>query len=116
MLHGFGELWQGQCIQYVFFGEPGAAGLQYSKANFLHVRSVVGVGINHDLDAVLFCQPQMAIGKIEPVRICIQFHRHFILRRCLQDSVDVERIGIAAEQHAACGMPEQVKCWDSRQL
>ena len=44
----------GQRVQHVFFGEPGAAGLQYSEANFVHVRGVVGVGVDHDFDAVLF--------------------------------------------------------------
>ena len=113
MLHGLGEPWQGQGVQYVVLGEPGAARLQYSKANLLHVRGVVGIGIDHDLHAVLFCQPQMTVRKIEPVRICIQFHRHFILRRFLQDRIDVERIGIATEQQAAGRVPQQAKRWDS---
>ena len=51
---------------------------KYAKANLVHVRGVVGVGIDHDLDSVLFCQPQMAVIKIQTIGIGIQFHGHLL--------------------------------------
>lgn len=54
MLHRSDKFLGGKRIQHVLFGEPGAPGLQYAKANLVQVRRVMGIGINHDLHAMLF--------------------------------------------------------------
>jgi hypothetical protein len=61
VLHRLGELRGGQCVEHVVFGQPGAARLEYSKADLFHVRNVVRVGIDDDLYAMLFGLPQMDV-------------------------------------------------------
>ena len=57
MLHGFGELLRFQRVQNVLSCEPCPASLQDSKADLLHVRGVVGVGIDDDLYPMLLSLP-----------------------------------------------------------
>jgi hypothetical protein len=54
MLHRLGKFLQRQGIQYVVFGEPGASRLGDSVTKFLHVRSVVGVGVDDNFHPMLF--------------------------------------------------------------
>jgi hypothetical protein len=54
VLHGFAEVFGGEGVEDVFFGQPGAAGLQDAVSDFVEVGRVVGVSIDYDLYAVLF--------------------------------------------------------------
>jgi hypothetical protein len=54
MLHRLGKLLQRQGIQHVVFAEPGAPRLGDSVTKLLHVRSVMGVGVDDNLHPVLF--------------------------------------------------------------
>ena len=49
VLHRLCEFLSGQCVEYVIFCEPGAAGLDDSVANLFHVSGMVRVGIDDDL-------------------------------------------------------------------
>ncbi len=103
---GSGSVFNTSC-----FREPGAAGLQYPEANFVQVRGVVGIGIDHDLDAVLFRQPEMTVVQVKAIGIGIQFHGHLLSRGSFQHGLDIEGISIAAEQHASGGVADQRSIW-----
>src|SRR5271165_5732451 len=111
VLHGFCEFLGGQRVQHIVFGEPGAAGLQDAVADFFHVRSVVRIGVDHNLHALLLGLPQMHVVQVEAVGIGIQFHGHFVLRGRGQDSVHVEGVGVAAQLDAAGGMADDRGVW-----
>src|SRR6478609_6188921 len=89
VLHGLGEFRQRQCVQYVLLREPGAAGLQYPEANFVQVRGVVRICIDHDLDPVLFRQPEMTIVEVKAIGIGIQFHGHLLSRGSFQHGLNI---------------------------
>ena len=106
MLHRPCELLGGQRVEHIIFCEPGAAGLDHSVANLVHVRSVVGVGVDHDLHAQLFRAAQVTIAQIEPVRIGVQFDRYFLLRGGAQHRVEIETVSVAAKKNASGGMAD----------
>ena len=81
--------------------------MQDAVADFVEVRGVVGVGVDYDLDAVLFGQAKMAVAEVEAVGIGVQLHCDFLLGCGFQDCVDVELVGIAAEEQASGGMSEE---------
>jgi hypothetical protein len=56
--HGFRG---GQGVGHIILCEPGAAGLDDSVANLVHVSGVVRVGVDHDLHVQFFCAAQAAI-------------------------------------------------------
>ena len=71
MLHRFRELLGGQGVEHVIFREPGAAGLQDAVADFFHMRSVVGIGVDHDFHASLLGLAQVNVVEVEAVGIGI---------------------------------------------
>jgi len=58
-----------QRVQNVVFREPGAPSLSDSVMQLFHVRGVVGIGVDDDLHAMLFRQPQIDVIEVEPLRI-----------------------------------------------
>ncbi len=75
-------------------------------ADLVHVRGVMGVGVDYDFYAVLFGQAEMTVAQVEAVGIGIQFHGDLVFGGGFQDGVYVELVGVAAEQHASGGMAE----------
>ena len=97
----------GQRIQHVVFCQPGAAGLQNAVADLFHVRGVMGVGVDHDLHALLLGLAEVDVVQVEAVGIGIQLHRNFVFRGGRQNGVHVECVGVAAQLNAAGGMSEE---------
>ena len=77
MLHGFAELLGRERVEDIFFCKPGAAGLQDAVTDLVEVRGVVGVGVDYDLDSVLFRETKMAVAEIEAIGIGVQLHCDF---------------------------------------
>ena len=71
MLHGFRELRRGQGVEDVIVGQPGAAGLEDSIADFFHVGGVVGVGVDYDFYALLFGLAEVDVVQVEAVGVGI---------------------------------------------
>ena len=67
---------------------------------------MVRVGVDHDFDAVLLGHAQMHVAQVEAVGIGIQLHGDFVFRGRLENGVDVEWVGVAAQQLAAGGMAD----------
>ncbi len=101
MLHRFGELLGGQGIEHVFFGEPGAPGLEDAEADFFQVRGMVSVGIDDDFYAMLLGLAEMNVVQVETVRISIEFHSHFVFGGRREHGVHIELVAFAAKLDAA---------------
>lgn len=69
MLHRLGESLCRQGVEYVVPGEPRTPRLQYAVADFVEVRSVMGIGVDHDLYTFLFGLAQVHVVEIEAVGV-----------------------------------------------
>jgi hypothetical protein len=107
VFHSLGEFRGGQGVEDIISSEPRSSGLGDPIADFFHVRGVMRIGVNDDLHAVLLGHPQMDVAKIKPVGIGVEFHRNFVLGGSFKDSVNIERIRIAAQKKASRRMTDQ---------
>src|SRR5271169_3857656 len=72
LLHRPGKLLRRQRIQHIRFSQPCAPRLQHAVLDFLQVRSVVGIGVDHDLHPALLGHAQVQAGEVEAVGVGIQ--------------------------------------------
>src|SRR5580692_1892464 len=107
VFHGFAELLRGEGVEHIVFGQPRAARLQHAVADLVEMRRVMGIGVDHDLHAVLFGEAKMAVAEVEPVGVCIQLHCNLSLSCGFQYGVEIELIGIATEKEPSSRMPEK---------
>ena len=96
----------GKRIENVVCGQPRTPSLQDAVLEFFKVRSVVSVGVDHDLDAAVPRQAKMDVVQIKAVGVGVQFHRHLILAGSLQDGFEIKLIGFAAQLQSTRGMPK----------
>src|SRR5439155_7994490 len=107
VLHCPRKLFNWKRIEYVARNKPGSSRLEDAEADLLHVRRVMRIGVDDNLDAPLFRHSQVAIAKIEAVRISIELHGNFVPSCRLQNCVHVVRISVAAKQKTASRMSDK---------
>src|ERR1700681_2107766 len=78
MLHRLGKFLRRQGVQDIVFGEPGATRLGDSVTYFLHVRSMVGIGVDDNFHPMLLGHAQMNVAEVEPLGVGVQLHRDFV--------------------------------------
>src|SRR5258708_11214564 len=63
--HNFGELRGRQRVQHVGLGKPCAAELEHAIADFFQVRSVMRIGVDHELHALGLGHAQMLVAQLQ---------------------------------------------------
>ena len=107
MLHCPRKLFNRERVEYVGWSKPGSSRLEHAEADLLHVRRVMRIGVDDNLDAPLFRHSQVAIAKVEAVWISIELHGNFVSSCSLQNCVHVVRIRVAAKQKTASRMSDE---------
>ena len=88
-------------IDHIVFGHPGAARRQHAPSRVVERLDVVGVGVDHELDAAVARQARVAVAEIEAVRLRIDLERHAVGLGGIDHLLDVDLGAFAAQQHAA---------------
>ena len=92
----------------IFAREPGAPRGGDAPEHVRECADAVGVGVDHERHSGTRGCPSMYIGEVAPVRVGVDLEHRAGAGGCGEDGVEVDRVGLAALDQPAGGVPDGV--------